>query len=332
MELLGNDIIIKSIKNIIINKVLTHSYLFYGEKGIGKFSFALFFAKSILCPNFILKGCPCFTCKVCLKISKNIHPDIHILKKKDSLRSIHIDDIRSIKTNAFISPNESNYNIFIINNADNMTISAYNALLKILEEPPSNSIFILTAKNKSNIPNTILSRINKFKLSPISKEDIILILKKQFPNLENSKIEIAAHISSGIVGRAIDFLKNVDLSNTYELANSFIENIYSKPEFYNLSFIFNIADDRDKIIEIFNYIKIIIHSRIININLNKLKNYENKLIYTLSTSQLNQIYDIIEDAITKLNSNSNINLTICWVISKINLIKLGGLNDSFTRC
>ncbi|MEN3014378.1 MAG: AAA family ATPase [Endomicrobiia bacterium] len=174
---------------ILVNEIKTgnvkHSYIFYGIKGIGKKFTALQFAKSLLCKNkeeFL----SCDVCDICKKIDNNIHPDVilvdlefqwRILEKKDTT-TISIDTIRYIKQLSGLSSYEGNNKIFIIDQAETLQKEAANSLLKLLEEPPKNCIFILIVSMLGVLPKTIISRCELIKFLPLKNE----ILKKILNN------------------------------------------------------------------------------------------------------------------------------------------------------
>lgn len=151
---------------------------------------------------------PCSKCKECMKVDKGVHPDIFVTGGNGNLRSIHIETIRNIREDAYIKPNESSKKIYIINSANEMSLQAQNAFLKILEEPPSNVIFILTCKSCASIIDTIKSRCQIFLLD--SKEvaasdiEIVELSKKIALSIIDSDRFKALSLTAG-------FIKNKDV-------------------------------------------------------------------------------------------------------------------------
>ena len=148
---------------------LSHAILVEGAGGA--FSRAKEIAKTILCSG---EGAPCGQCRDCVKAEKDIHPDLLVFSGGERTRSFHVESVREIRRQAYIRPNEADAKVFILENAQNMTIQAQNALLKIIEEPPGRVTFILTCDNKAALLETVLSRVSVFssrdKAEPLPEE------------------------------------------------------------------------------------------------------------------------------------------------------------------
>ena len=146
-----------------------HAILFYGNAGLGKSEFAKQLANYLLCLDINKKNHACGTCKDCILFSADMHGDYYFLTSEDN-KAIGIDEIRNIKAAAGQTSQRGKNKVFVITRAEKMTIAAANALLKILEEPPGVSIFILTAERKHFLSPTILSRCHQYAFSPSSSE------------------------------------------------------------------------------------------------------------------------------------------------------------------
>ena len=204
-NLLGNE----PQKEILINSIhagrVHHSYIFSGISGIGKRLFALEFAKLLNCdsreiPAHNRNSCQCTSC---VKIEKNIHPDVRILTFAGE-KTIRIDHIRTdIDDKIYLKPFESTYKIFIIDNAERMNINAQNAFLKTLEEPPNFSIIILITSSINFIIKTIKSRCQIINFFPISTELISQELRKTSILTNDDDITVASKIARGSLGRAL---------------------------------------------------------------------------------------------------------------------------------
>lgn len=138
----------------------THATLIIGGSASDRAKEAKLLASQLLCSSDGTR--PCGHCSNCRKISAGIHPDLTYVYGENQI--IRVDDVRAMRSNAFILPNEAKQRIFIIENADNMNEAAQNAILKILEEPPPTAAFILTAVSASGIRPTVLSRCSQFRL------------------------------------------------------------------------------------------------------------------------------------------------------------------------
>lgn len=172
-EVTSQEFVTKTLKNAIKTKKIAHAYLLSGPRGVGKTTIARIFAKALNCLH-PLDGEPDDTCENCLEIKRGVHPDILEL---DAASNRGIDDVRAIQDAAKIFPMKAKYKFFIIDEVHMLTVQAFNALLKILEEPPEYLIFILATTNPEKIPQTIVSRCQRFSLQMIKVDEIMENLK-----------------------------------------------------------------------------------------------------------------------------------------------------------
>lgn len=159
---------------------LSSSYLFSGPRGIGKMTMAVEFAKAVNCLQATEPaGDACDTCSACEKADKRIHADLIIVTPSEA--QIRIDEIRTVDAALSLKPFEGRSKVVIIDDADTMNISAANAFLKTLEEPPQSSIIILVSANPDRLPDTIRSRCTRINFSPLSRESCREVLKRHLP-------------------------------------------------------------------------------------------------------------------------------------------------------
>jgi len=173
-EVVSQEFVTTTLKNAKLNNKIAHSYLLSGPRGIGKTSIARIFAKALNCADS-KDGEPCNACESCSEITRGIHPDIFEL---DAASNRGIDDVRAIQDAAKFFPIKAKYKFFIVDEVHMLTIQAFNALLKILEEPPPYLIFILATTNAEKIPQTIISRCQRFVLHKLKVDDIREKLKE----------------------------------------------------------------------------------------------------------------------------------------------------------
>ena len=207
-EVAGQEVVVKTLKNSVINNKINHAYLFAGPRGCGKTTIAKIFAKLVNCENSS-NGIPCNKC-VCCTQSNEQNMDVI---EMDAASNNGVDEIREINNKVKLAPTLGKYKIYIIDEVHMLTIGAFNALLKTLEEPPAHVIFILATTDPHKVPITILSRCQRFDLKKISDEQIYNRLKYICDN-ENIKIEEdaifeIARLGDGSLRDAISILDQV---------------------------------------------------------------------------------------------------------------------------
>ncbi|MFV0503662.1 MAG: DNA polymerase III subunit gamma/tau [Lachnospirales bacterium] len=205
-EIIGQEHIVKTLKNQINSNRISHAYLFCGTRGTGKTSTAKVFAKAINCLNLI-DGEPCNTCTSCLYEINNNNTDILEI---DAASNNGVDDIREIREEVNFAPSHSRYKVYIIDEVHMLSINACNALLKTLEEPPGHVVFILATTDPQKLPPTILSRCQRFDFKRITKETMSITLLK-YMNTEKEKITTDAinyicELSDGAMRDALSIL------------------------------------------------------------------------------------------------------------------------------
>ena len=183
-SVVGQDSIIKTLKNSIIHKNFSHAYMFFGPRGTGKTSVSKIFARNINCLN-PKNGIACEECDACkVSFSKDCVDIIEI----DAASNNGVDEIRDLKNKISLVPSELRYKVYIIDEVHMLSIGAFNALLKTLEEPPEHAIFILATTDPQKVPETIVSRCQCFSFKRISDNAIVDRLR-YVCNCENIEID-----------------------------------------------------------------------------------------------------------------------------------------------
>ena len=198
-EVIGQDHIVKTLTYQIQSKTISHAYLFCGTRGTGKTSCAKIFAKAVNCLN-PQNGSPCGECEVCKKLSDGLSLDIMEI---DAASNNRVDEIRDLREKVGYLPSVGKYKVYIIDEVHMLTDSAFNALLKTLEEPPEHIIFILATTEPDKLPSTILSRCMRFDFKLVGTDDLTNLLKKVFENkkinYEPKALELIAKAGNGSV-------------------------------------------------------------------------------------------------------------------------------------
>ena len=206
-ELIGQKVVSDTIINSIKADKIPNAYLFTGIRGVGKTTIARIVAKSLNCLNGIEKLCEKNLCINCDAISKSNHMDVLELNGADKTS---INDIRDLIDFSRYGPTSSKYKIFIIDEVHQISSSAFNALLKILEEPPNYLKFILATTEIKKVPVTIVSRCQRFDLSRVKTEDLFEFIKKvkdkENGNVSDEALKLIVKISEGSVRDALSLL------------------------------------------------------------------------------------------------------------------------------
>ncbi len=172
-DVVGQEYLVKALKNSIINNRIAHAYLFCGTRGTGKTSLAKIFSRAVNCIESN-DGNPCNKCEICLSIlSGSLYDVIEI----DAASNNSVDNIRDIRNEVIYTPAKAKYKVYIIDEVHMLSTGAFNALLKTLEEPPKYVIFILATTEPHKLPATILSRCQRYDFKRIPNSSIIHRLK-----------------------------------------------------------------------------------------------------------------------------------------------------------
>ena len=264
-DILGNDDVKKYLTNCIENKNFSHSYIFSGIKGVGKYSFAKDFAKCIL--------------------EDSMMQDYYELGPDG--KSIKVSQIRELQNVINIKPTFSKKSVYIIDDADLMTIEAQNSLLKTLEEPPEYAVIILIVHNERSILSTVKSRCVNIKFSKLSDKDIKKYLLKKDLNFEDKNINVFKVLDGSL--NNIDFIRD-DYDELLKLT-VFVTNLKKNKviNFFQEASVF--YDNHDKIIRLLEYLNILL--------------FENSYF---------QLIEIVEKTKNKILMNNNFEMCIDYMI------------------
>ncbi len=210
-DMVGQTAVTKTLKNAIIHHKTSHAYLFTGPRGTGKTSAAKIFAKAINCLN-PQDGEPCNDCLLCKGITEGTIGDVIEI---DAASNNGVEEIRDIRDKARYAPTQATYKVYIIDEVHMLSTGAFNALLKTLEEPPKNVIFILATTEPHKIPATIISRTQRFDFRRITNDEIIqrlrYILEQEEIAYEEEALSVIARCANGGMRDALSLLDQVIL-------------------------------------------------------------------------------------------------------------------------
>ncbi|WP_297134790.1 DNA polymerase III subunit gamma/tau [Terrisporobacter sp.] len=205
-DVVGQEHIVKTLKNQIKNNNIGHAYLFSGTRGTGKTSTAKIFARAVNCLNSINEE-PCNECDIC---KDTLNDNIMDIVEIDAASNNSVDDIRELRESVKYTPSKAKYKVYIIDEVHMLSQGAFNALLKTLEEPPSYVIFILATTEPHKIPATILSRCQRFDFKRVSSKDIAnrmaYICKRENIEAEDKALSLIARNSQGALRDALSIL------------------------------------------------------------------------------------------------------------------------------
>ena len=318
-DVVGQDVIVKTLKNSIINDKFGHAYMFIGPRGTGKTTLSKIFARSINCINPI-DGESCGKCSNCLCSYEKECVDII---EMDAASNNGVDEIRELRNKISLVPSELKYKVYIIDEVHMLSIGAFNALLKTLEEPPAHAVFILATTDPQKVPDTIVSRCQSFSFKRISENNIVdklrYIAKEENINVDDDVLKEIAIVSAGGLRDAIGLLDKmgsyssgkityddfVDLNGmiTKKDIGLLCDSIFSARTDEVLRFISDVDDGGKNIISIFSQIMYFLRDKVVDYYVNKnkedvkkIENYEkliniiNEKMFDIKKSENPKIY------------------------------------------
>lgn len=265
-DVVGQDSIVTTLRNSIINKTFSHAYMFFGPRGTGKTTISKIFARSINCEEPI-DGCTCGKCPKCLHSFEKECVDIIEI---DAASNNGVDEIRELKNKISLVPAELKYKVYIIDEVHMLSIGAFNALLKTLEEPPEHAIFILATTDPQKVPETIISRCQCFSFKRISENAIVdrmrFITENENISIEEDVLHDIAKFSDGGMRDALGLLdklssytdKKITSDSFAELNGTitkgdlekFVDNIFSNNIGEILTYIVDINNSGKNLIQV----------------------------------------------------------------------------------
>ncbi len=234
-DMVGQDRITRTLKNQIMSGRVGHAYLFNGGRGTGKTTSAKILARAVNCLN-PQDGEPCNECEICKEILDGSLTDV---VEMDAASNNSVEDIRNIRDEVNFLPTKAKYRVYIIDEVHMLSVGAFNALLKTLEEPPAHVKFILATTEPQKLPTTILSRCQRFDFKKISEEDIIkrlrVICKDAEIEIDEDALKLISVLAEGAMRDAISILERCYQESSEKVTSQIVKELVGIPSLVTIN-------------------------------------------------------------------------------------------------
>ena len=316
IDFVGNERIIEQLGCLIDSKRFPHAVVIEGERGLGKKTLARSLATALVCRG---EEKPCMECAQCHKAKEKIHPDIFEHSASGGANSFHVDVIREVVKDAYVQPNEAEFKIYILGNADCMSISAQNALLKVLEEPPQYVVFILTAQSKSMLLETVISRSVVVSLESVDADKGAGYMSSHFEDIAFDEAKTALETFNGNIGKALESFSDSRQSELARVCCDICTALVNDNEYSLLCACSVFQKDRNSIVFACDFLKNIFRDALVyNENGDFLSGQKDiaKLLKTKLTRQklidLMSVCDTLKEMAIRNSNNSILITKICY--------------------
>ncbi len=277
-SIIGHEKQLQQIELDINSGNLAHAYLLAGPNSVGKHTVAKKLAGILQCENDF-----CHKCKTCIQVEQGSHIDT--MEFIDNKESIKIEDVRKIIERAFMT-SQSLHKVFLIQSIERMTTEASNSFLKVLEEPPEGTVFILTTNNLRELLSTVVSRVRIIKFNTVSANYLINKLSELYPDCDKETIKKVSLFSLGKTGAALRLIENPDVLANYLKVYNDVQNFLEyKSAVDRFSYVGDIVDEPSKIEVFLNIMTHILRSKILEGD-KKTEKYLNTLLKIEETGML----------------------------------------------
>ena len=295
---------------------LSHAYLIEGGEGCGKTYFARFAAAAVLCTG---DKPPCGKCPSCVKALAGSHPDLFYFSP-DKKASMGVETVRDIKKSLFFMPNDGDRKVYIIDDAQKMTVQAQNALLTFIEEPPASVLFFIVADKKESLLPTVVSRTRIISLAPSDNADIRRFLMSESKKSGGEQIDEAINMAEGSPGKALKLLCR-DFSRQRQLCLDFMPVLVSTSKSDAMAFLLSMKLNRDGVKEFFTLLMTAL-ADVMNARFGRatrLLSRDAAAEYAKSITDRKNAYlfDLATEAVVRAGENANINLLLMTFAAKL---------------
>ena len=293
---------------------MPHALLLEGDGGCGKKTFAKVIAAAAVCTG---DKKPCGECKHCVKAHDGIHPDITVYDGATP-KNLNVDAVRGIRLAASVKANEAHCKVYILADAQNMTVQAQNALLKVLEEPPKGVMFVLTCDNRSRLLETIVSRVTTIRLEPPPQETCVQALRTLSQGHTEDEYQMAAEAFEGNIGRAVASLHDAGFIKIIETAKQITTAAVRGSEYELLAALAVFESDKDSFQVCLRRVKRDFAELMKQKYTSKSqKQPAEQLGNYISALQCGQFVDIIEKALRMMEQNMGYPLASAWLCAQM---------------
>lgn len=319
-QIYGHETVKKSLSAALLNDRISNAYVFEGIEGVGKKLCAKIFAQSLVCES---DTPPCGECSLCIQANAGTAPDIiSVIKDKDKA-SIGVDNIREqVIAEVYLKPRNAKRKIFLINNGDELSTEAQNALLKVLEEPPSYVTFIICVTAKEKLLQTVLSRSQTITFFPVATSEVVRYLMDNCGQSED-EAQFTASLSQGSIGKAIALSGDASKKERMEKTVASLMNL-KKNSLRIREMVEFLTEEKENVTEIFECMCTFLRDCVmVKTNMENSVIFFDKLsdmrVFTqdISKKKLISAFDKIKDLELKLKQNLNFNATVSEAVMRI---------------
>ncbi len=308
---LGNEEVKAALSAAFDSGRFPHTVILQGERGCGKRTLSGLIARALVCRD--KEHAPCGTCPSCIRALSGSHPDIRIVEGSGATRSLTVDMIREVTSDAYRMPEEAGYNVYVLFLGDRTLEAAQNKLLKLIEEPPENTVFLLVCESSRQLLPTVRSRAQSFTLKPPSLEEAAKYVREK-AKIEPERARELALLCGGNIGQMLGELSEGELGLAFSVARKMARAVLSTGEHALLEASAPLLKDRKLALETLRRLGLIFRDAcVLRFGGEAVLSgapQEAQALCALPKKQLVSLPELIEDFREKINRNANMTLLI----------------------
>lgn len=320
-QLYGHETVKQSLRLSISRNRISNAYVFEGIEGVGKKLCAKIFSQALVCQG--TSDVPCGTCPACIQAQAMTLPDIIYLKKDKNSASIGVDDVREqIISEVYLKPRNTSRKVFVIEEGDDLSVAAQNALLKVLEEPPSYVCFIICVTSKEKLLSTVLSRSQTVTFFPLSRDTVAQYLTDN-TDVTTEEAQLISRLSMGSIGTALTLAEDSTKKDRMDKSITALINL-KKNALRIREMVDFLTEEKENITEIIEYLTTFLRDCVlVKTSLEDNAVFSAKVsdmrVFSqdLSKKKLISAFDKLNDLKVKLKQNLNFNATVSEAVMRI---------------